>query len=103
MNADVLPLIIIDVRLCLRLGLTLRHLDVGLDDIVLRARRNPLRELSVTVRHQFPLCLFVLRSPDLDGNAGDRMAVRRLAKRYEQAAAQFGFETLSRIDWFGPA
>jgi len=34
---------------------------------------------------------------------GDRMAVRRLAKRYEQAAAQFGFETLSRIDWFGSA
>jgi DNA-binding SARP family transcriptional activator len=34
---------------------------------------------------------------------GDRMAVRRLGKRYEQAAAQFGFETLSRIDWFGPA
>jgi len=34
---------------------------------------------------------------------GDRMAVRRIGKRYEQAATQFGFEILSRIDWFGPA
>src|SRR5665811_992814 len=66
MQADVFPLIIVDVDRDFRLGLPLGHLDIGLDYIVLTSGRHALGEFPV----------FVGGPPNRDGNASRRMLVR---------------------------
>ena len=59
MEADVFPLIIVDVHRGLRFGLSLGSFDVRLDYVVLGADGHALGELSGTVGNQFPLRLFI--------------------------------------------
>ena len=73
MNPDVFSLIIIDVDCDFRFGLALWYLDVGLNDVVLCAGRDPLRELAPAVGDKLPLKLLVSGAADLDGNVADRM------------------------------
>jgi hypothetical protein len=51
MQADVFPLIIVNVDRDFRLGLPLGHLDIGLDYIVLTSGRHALGEFPVSVGH----------------------------------------------------
>src|SRR5664280_165295 len=76
MQADVFPLIIVNVDRDFRLGLPLGHLDIGLDYIVLTSGRHALGEFPVSVGHQVPLRLFAGGSPNRDGNTSRRMLVR---------------------------
>src|SRR5664279_207646 len=76
MQANVFPFIVFDLNRNLRLGLALWDLDLGLDDVVLPARRNALRKLAPWVGHQFPLGFLAGSAADGDRNAGERMFVR---------------------------
>src|SRR5580698_1786672 len=76
MEADVLPLIVVDMRLHLRIRLSFRHLDIGLDHIIRLADRNSLGELAAVIGNDFPRRLLVLGPSDLNRYACDRMIIR---------------------------
>src|ERR1035438_2137957 len=75
MKAGVFPLIVFDLDGDLRLGLALGSFDVGVDDVVLSARRNSLRKLPALIGNQFPLGFLAGGTVDRDGNASQRTVV----------------------------
>src|SRR5271169_7109974 len=76
MDSDVLAFIIVDLNRDLGLGLAFGHLDVSLDDVFVRTRRNALCELTTVIGDKFPFRLFVGGAADLDGNPRCRSIIR---------------------------
>src|SRR5271167_3170297 len=76
MQAHVFALVIVDLHRNFRLGLPFGYLDVGLNDVVILARRHTLGKLAATIRDQLPLGLRVGRATDGDGNPNRRTVVR---------------------------
>src|SRR5450759_659111 len=76
MQANVFPLIIVDVDCDLRLGLPLAHFDLCLDYVILTSDRHALGEFPVSVGHEFPPRLLAGGPPNRDWNTSRRMLVR---------------------------
>src|SRR5271167_2392758 len=75
MNADVLPLVVVDVDRNLRLRLALGRLYIGLNDVVISPNRDPLGEFSTPVGNELPPWLLVGDPTDVDWNSSYRMVV----------------------------
>ncbi len=76
MQANIFPLIIVDVDCDFRLGLALRHLDVGLDYVILTSGRNTLGKFAAAIGYELPLRLLTRSPPNGNGNTRLRMFVR---------------------------
>src|SRR5208283_1576672 len=76
MQANIFPLIIVDVDCDFRPGLALGRLDIGLDDVILSTGRYALGKFPTAIGHEFPLRLLTGGPPNRNRNASRRMLVR---------------------------
>src|SRR5579871_1365132 len=72
----VLPFVVVDVDRHLRPRLTLGHLDISLDDVVLRSDGQALGKLAAVIGDELPLRFLFGRSSNGNRNARHRMTVR---------------------------
>src|ERR1700754_568014 len=69
-DADILPLIVVNVDGGFRLGCAFGSLDVGLNDVVLFADRHALGEFAHAIRYLLPAKLLFRSTPNTNGNSG---------------------------------